>query len=89
MTPRTCFSTLSCPDWSFQNLIRNGVDFGFDGVEIRLLQRETNLLAHADFQPGELAARRREVDAREPALVPIARHDEVACAGRAHGAGSV
>lgn len=61
MTPRTCFSTLSCPDWSFQNLIRNGVDFGFDGVEIRLLQRETNLLAHADFQPGELAARRREL----------------------------
>jgi len=61
MMPRTCFSTLSCPDWSFQDLIRNGVDFGFDGVEIRLLQRETNLLAHPDFQSSELAARQREL----------------------------
>lgn len=61
MTPRTCFSTLSCPDWSFHDLIRNGVEFGFAGVEIRLLQRETDLLNHPDLQPGELSARRREL----------------------------
>jgi len=61
MTPRTAFSTLSCPDWSFQDLIRNGSVFGFDGVEIRLLQRETDLLSLLDFQPGQLEARRREL----------------------------
>lgn len=61
MTPRTAFSTLSCPDWSFQDLIRNGSAFGFDGVEIRLLQRETDLLSLPDFQPSQLAARRREL----------------------------
>lgn len=61
MTPCTAFSTLSCPDWSFQDLIRNGSAFGFDGVEIRLLQRETDLLSLPDFQPSQLEARRREL----------------------------
>lgn len=61
MVPRTAFSTLSCPDWSFQDLIRNGVAFGFNGVEIRLLQRETDLLSLPDFQPDQLTARRREL----------------------------
>jgi sugar phosphate isomerase/epimerase len=61
MTPRTCFSTLSCPDWSFQDLIRNGSAFGFDGVEIRLLQRETDLLSLPIFQSNQLEARRREL----------------------------
>lgn len=61
MIPRTAFSTLSCPDWSFQDLIRNGTAFGFDGVEIRLLQRETDLLSLPDFQPSQLKDRRREL----------------------------
>jgi sugar phosphate isomerase/epimerase len=61
MTPRTAFSTLSCPDWSFLDLIRNGSAFGFDGVEIRLLQRETDLLSLPDFQPSQLKDRRREL----------------------------
>lgn len=63
MKPRTCFSTLSCPDWSFSELIRNGVRSGFDGVEIRLLQRQTDLLSHRDLQSSELPSRRRELAA--------------------------
>lgn len=62
MKPLTAFSTLSCPDWTFQELIENGTRFGFDGVEIRLLQRETDLLAHPDFQTAQLDARRSELD---------------------------
>lgn len=57
----TCFSTLSCPDWTWHDLLRHGPAFGYDGVEIRLLQRETNLLVVPEFQPGQLAARRREL----------------------------
>ena len=59
--PKTAFSTLSCPDWSFQELIENGRRYGYDGVEIRLLQRETDLLSRPEFAPSERAARRREL----------------------------
>lgn len=62
MKPKTAFSTLSCPDWSFRDLIEKGTAFGFDGVEIRLLERETDLPAHPAFQPSQLEHRRRELD---------------------------
>lgn len=60
---RTSFSTLGCPDWSWQALLEYGPQFGYDGVEIRLLEGETNLLARSEFQSSELPARRRELDA--------------------------
>ena len=61
MKPKTAFSTLSCPDWSFQDLIARGTEYGFDGVEIRLLERETDLLAHPAFQESQLATRQQEL----------------------------
>ena len=61
MKPKTAFSTLSCPDWSFQELIEHGTRYGFDGVEIRMLERETDLLTHPAFQPSQLGHRTREL----------------------------
>jgi sugar phosphate isomerase/epimerase len=61
MKPKVSFSTLSCPDWSFQQLIEHGTAYGYDGVEIRLLQRQTDLLGHPDFQPSQLEARCRQL----------------------------
>ena len=58
---KVCFSTLSCPDWSFQQIVQRGRAFGFDGVEIRLIERETDLLKLPEFQPAERARRRREL----------------------------
>ena len=58
---RACFSTLSCPDWSFQQIVQHGREFGFDGVEIRLIERETDLLKLPEFQPAERPRRRREL----------------------------
>lgn len=55
------FSTLACPDWSWHEVVRFGSAFGYDGVEVRLLSRETDLLKIADLQPSQLAARRREL----------------------------
>ena len=62
---RTSFSTLSCPDWSWQDLLEFGPQFGFDGVEIRLIERETDLLARPEFQSEQLPARRRELKEAE------------------------
>ncbi len=61
MTLKTCFSTLACPDWTWHDVLKFGPEFGFDGVEIRLLSRETDLLKIGDLQPGQWPLRRREL----------------------------
>lgn len=61
-TIQTAFSTLSCPDWSWSDILTHGPRHEYDGVEIRLLERETDLLKVGDFQQSERATRRRELD---------------------------
>ena len=72
MKPKTSFSTLSCPDWSFQQLIEHGTAYGYDGVEIRLLQRQTDLLTLPDFQPSQLETRCRELSDAGFAIAALA-----------------
>ena len=60
---RICFSTLACPDWSWHDILHHGPQFGYHGVEIRLLEREVDLLIRPEFQPDQLAQRRAELDA--------------------------
>ena len=60
---RICFSTLACPDWSWHDVLKYGPKFGYQGVEIRLLEREVDLLVRPEFQPDQLARRRAELDA--------------------------
>ncbi|MDB5334559.1 MAG: sugar phosphate isomerase/epimerase [Planctomycetaceae bacterium] len=60
---KLCFSTLACPDWSWGDILEYGPQFGYQGVEIRLLERETDLLVRPEFQPDQLAQRRVELDA--------------------------
>jgi len=55
------FSTLSCPDWSWHEMIEQGRRHGYDGVEIRLIERQTDLLQIPELQPGKLVDRRREL----------------------------
>lgn len=55
------FSTLATPDWSWQQLLEQGPAYGYQGVEIRLLQGETDLLAREEFQPNQRAQRVREL----------------------------
>lgn len=59
------FSTLACPDWSWADILRYGPEFGYDGVEIRLLERETDLLSRPEFQSDQLAQRRAELAAAQ------------------------
>jgi sugar phosphate isomerase/epimerase len=58
---RISFSTLACPDWSWQDVLYHGVQYGYDGVEVRLLKGEVDLLAAPELHPHELPARRREM----------------------------
>jgi sugar phosphate isomerase/epimerase len=61
VTLKICFSTLACPDWSWHDVLHHGSRFGYDGVEIRLLSRETNLLSIGDLQRSQWHARQREL----------------------------
>ena len=62
---KLCFSTLACPDWGWADILRYGPEFGYDGVEIRLLERETDLLSRPEFQSDQLAQRRAELAAAQ------------------------
>ena len=59
---RICFSTIGCPEWSFAEMISHGTAAGYDGVEIRLVERETDLLSVPEFTAAALPQRRRELD---------------------------
>lgn len=58
---KICFSTLACPDWGWHDVVNYGSKFGYDGVEIRLLSRQTDLLGIGDLQPSQWTARQREL----------------------------
>lgn len=58
--PRLAFSTLGCPDWTWNQILDSAGNDGYEGLEIRLLQRETDLLKVPEFLPLQRSARRRE-----------------------------
>jgi len=58
---KIAYSTLGCPDWNWKQLIERGTEYGYDGVEIRLIERETNLLIRPEFQASQLANRRADL----------------------------
>lgn len=37
---KTCFSTLGCPEWQWEDIIACCKDFGYDGIEIRGIENE-------------------------------------------------
>lgn len=56
---KTSFSTLACPQWSFQQILDAATQYGFDGVELRVVSGELDLWRLPVFQSGALAATRR------------------------------
>lgn len=51
--PLLSFSTLGCPDWSFQQIIDFAVGNNFKGIEIRGIQRELELTKCKEFSSAE------------------------------------
>lgn len=50
------FSTLACPTWPWGQIASFGSEGGYDGVEIRMLEGETDLLARPEFAEDVLDA---------------------------------
>ncbi|GBC97549.1 hypothetical protein HRbin17_00036 [bacterium HR17] len=53
------FSTLGCPKWSLDEIIRNAVAWGYQGVELRGLQDELFLPKHPALVPANREATRQ------------------------------
>lgn len=70
--PRLAFSTLGCPDWSWNEVLARGQEYGFQGVELRMLAGEVNLLKITEFQPGERSRRVRELESHGLSLCGLA-----------------
>ena len=50
---KLAFSTLGCPDWSWEQILKNAKEMGFDGFEIRSLEGEMRPERMARFMPGQ------------------------------------
>ncbi len=48
-TPLLSFSTLGCPDWTFQQIIDFAVQYNFKGIEVRGIQRQIDLTKCKEF----------------------------------------
>lgn len=48
------FSTLACPDWSFQKIVTEASRLGYDGIEIRGIEREMDLSRLKPFFPENI-----------------------------------
>ncbi len=55
--PLLSFSTLGCPDWTFEKIVTFAKQNGYDGLEIRGIQRQLDLSKCAEFSsPVRIAA---------------------------------
>lgn len=54
---KLAFSSLGCPDYSFEQIVRAAVEYGYQGVSIRTVQGTTDLLSLPEFSTGLQATR--------------------------------
>ena len=47
--PKLCFSTLGCPDWDFDTIVKFAVKHKYNGLEIRGILRELDLVKCKEF----------------------------------------
>jgi sugar phosphate isomerase/epimerase len=63
-TMKLSFTTLSCPDWSWEKILDEAQRLGYNGIEIRGIQGEMYLPRVAPFLPENLEATREELKRR-------------------------
>ena len=67
----TCFSTLACPDFSWQEIYSMAKDFNFNGIEIRGLGNDIFSVKAPPFTDAELpktVAKLKELNLKIPCL---------------------
>jgi len=62
MAPRLCFSTLACPAWNWTEVLGAAAKHGYSGVEIRMLENETDLRKIAELRRDAWPERRADLE---------------------------
>ena len=77
--PLAC-STLSWPDWSWEQAVQKAVEYGYQGLELRGVEGEMDLTKAAPFTSSRLATTKRELKNRGlaiPCLDTSCRFDQI------------
>jgi sugar phosphate isomerase/epimerase len=59
--PLLSFSTLACPDWSFERITDFAASHGYHGIEVRGILRELDLTRRAEFSTANRASTLRRM----------------------------
>jgi len=70
-TPRLSFVTLACPDWSFENILNNASKYGYDGLEIRGIQRQMDITQCPEFSKENILATRKRIEEKKLKIVDL------------------
>ena len=62
------FTTLACPNWSWQHIVQKAVEYGYQGLELRGVEGEMDLTKAAPFTRERLTETKRELKARNLAI---------------------
>jgi len=70
--PLLSFSTLGCPDWTFKTILNFASENGYNGVEIRGIQRQLDLSKCPEFSSKEnILATRRLIEEKKLKIVDL------------------
>jgi len=70
--PLLSFSTLGCPDWSFEKILEFSVANNYDGIELRGILRELDLTKCPEFiNRDKIAETRRKIEDRKLRIVDL------------------
>ena len=69
--PLLSFSTLGCPDWSFEQITDFAVKYGYKGIEVRGILREMNLSQCEIFKPQNIQATLQRMQEKELRFVDL------------------
>ncbi len=73
------FTTLACPNWSWEQTVQKAVEYGYQGLELRGVEGEMDLTKASPFTGSRLAATKRELADRGlavPCLDTSCRFDQ-------------
>jgi sugar phosphate isomerase/epimerase len=68
---KLCFSTLGCPDWTFDQIVQFAVNHKYQGIEIRTIQREIDIRKIKEYLPENIAGTKKKLADNKIKLVDL------------------
>lgn len=75
--PLLSFSTLGCPNWSFDTILKYAVENAYDGIEIRGIQKQLDLTKCPEFSALNIATTKKKVADNKLKIVDLGSSAEL------------